>query len=1050
MYSVSVWKLTLIIVVLVFSALYLIPTPENLYNPLYGNLSLWMQEKLPKFEATDENALKVSLQDVVYPEGINFQDATTELKEILQRRLEANGFAEAVDYQFDTTEERDFLVNFLSPKSKADLEKVLEGLHLHGSIPTIARRLIPDNRLKLGLDLRGGVHLVLEVDLEESKVELLKGRSSSVPERLRADKIHCREAEPVLEENALNVIVGIPKRLSDPNERAEYLRKAQDNLKDLDFFNAPQEINRTDTEVTYQIRLDESGLEQYSEQAIDQVMVVLRNRIDAFGVAEPSIRREANRPRIIVELPGAKDSSKPLQIVKTMGRLEFKLVEKSPTGAIAWTGSANTPPPDDMPEGTEIRYHNDDGTALANSWYVVQSPVLLSGDRIRNARETQGNTSFEIVVSMGFDSQGSRKFGELTSNHVGELLAILLDGKVQSAPRINEPILGGNAQISGDFTFEEAQYLANILKAGAFPVGVKIAEERTVGPTLGQEAIDDGIRAAVIGMAVVLIFMLIYYRFSGIVAIIALAFNLLIILGALAGFGAALTLPGLAGLVLTIGIAVDANVLIFERIREELRTGKTVWSAIETGYQKAFWTILDANVTTLAVAAVLYHFGTGPIKGFAVTLGIGIFASMFTAIVVTREIYGWVLGSREVRKLSIGQEVIRDTTIGFLGKSRMGFLVSSILIIIGLVSLVLHNGPNFGIDFRGGVKTYAKFNRVVTQPELSAKLMELGYERSKIQVDASKQEASIDIGYQQEFDSQRVVAPLIADPGDATAGSVQVSSTQERVHVFRPGDVIQLVEGEHRLRNEIREIVEGEDTITFVLANEVGSDLTQAAEVQIQASVGQILTDALLQGEGDWQAMPRAVSVNEVGPSVGKDLKWAALWSVLWSIVILLLYISWRFEFRFAIGAIAALVHDVLITLGIFSVFVREINLPTVAAFLTIIGYSLNDTIVVFDRIRENSTLLRGADFAEIINRSINQSLSRTVVTSLTTLFVVLVIFLQTSAGQEINTFALALIVGVIVGTYSSIFIACPIIYLWHLRSRNVEIQEAQDALHSS
>ena len=1045
MYSVSVWKLTLIIVVLVFSALYLIPTPENLYNPLYGNLSLWMQEKLPKFEATDENALKVSLQSVVYPEGINFQDATTELKEILQRRLEANGFAEAVDYQFDTTEERDFLVNFLSPKSKADLEKVLEGLHLHGSIPTIARRLIPDNRLKLGLDLRGGVHLVLEVDLEESKVELLKGRSSSIPERLRADKIHCREAEPVLEENALNVIVGIPKRLSEPNERAEYLKKAQDNLKDLDFFNAPQEINRTDTEITYQIRLDESGLEQYSEQAIDQVMVVLRNRIDAFGVAEPSIRREANRPRIIVELPGAKDSSKPLQIVKTMGRLEFKLVEKSPTGAIAWTGSANTPPPDDMPEGTEIRYHNDDGTTLANSWYVVQSPVLLSGDRIRNARETQGNTSFEIVVSMGFDSQGSRKFGELTSNHVGELLAILLDGKVQSAPRINEPILGGNAQISGDFTFEEAQYLANILKAGAFPVGVKIAEERTVGPTLGQEAIDDGVRAAVIGMTVVLIFMLIYYRFSGIVAIIALAFNLLIILGALAGFGAALTLPGLAGLVLTIGIAVDANVLIFERIREELRTGKTVWSAIETGYQKAFWTILDANVTTLAVAAVLYHFGTGPIKGFAVTLGIGIFASMFTAIVVTREIYGWVLGSREIRKLSIGQEVIRDTTIGFLGKSRMGFLVSSILIIVGLVSLVLHNGPNFGIDFRGGVKTYAKFNRVVTQPELSAKLTELGYERSKIQVDASKQEASIDIGYQQEFDSQRVVAPLIADPGDATAGSVQVSSTQERVHVFRPGDVIQLIEGEHRLRNEIREIVEGEDTITFVLANEVGSDLTQAAEVQIQASVGQILTDALLQGEGDWQAMPRAVSVNEVGPSVGKDLKWAALWSVLWSIVILLLYISWRFEFRFAIGAIAALVHDVLITLGIFSVFVREINLPTVAAFLTIIGYSLNDTIVVFDRIRENSTLLRGSDFAEIINRSINQSLSRTVVTSLTTLFVVLVIFLQTSAGQEINTFALALIVGVIVGTYSSIFIASPIIHLWHLKTRNVEVQEAQE-----
>ena len=1042
MYSVSVWKLILIIVVLVFSALYLIPTPGNLYNPLYGNLSLWMQEKLPKFEATDENSLKVSLQTVEYPEGINFQDTTTELEEILVRRLEANGFEEEVDYQFDTTEERDFLVNFLSPKSKADIEKILENLHLYGSIPTIVRRLIPDNRLKLGLDLRGGVHLVLEVDLEESKVELLKGRASSIPERLRADKIHCRVAEPVLEENALNVVVGIPKRLSDPSEQAEYLKKAQDNLQDLEFFDAPQEINRTGAEVTYQIRLDESGLKRYSEQAIDQVMVVLRNRIDAFGVAEPSIRREANRPRIIVELPGAKDSSKPLQIVKTMGRLEFKLVEKSPTGVIAWSGSADTPPPDDIPEGTEIRYHNDDGTTLANSWYVVRSPVLLSGDRIRNARETQGSTSFEIVVSMSFDSQGSRKFGELTTNHVGELLAILLDGKIQSAPRINEPILGGNAQISGDFTFEEAQYLANILKAGAFPVGVKIAEERTVGPTLGQEAIDDGIRAAVIGMGVVLIFMLIYYRFAGLVAIVALAFNMLIILGSLAGFGAALTLPGLAGLVLTIGMAVDANVLIFERIREELRTGKTVWSAIQTGYQKAFWTILDANVTTLAVAAVLYHFGTGPIKGFAITLGIGIFASMFTAIVVTREIYGWVLGGRNVERLSIGREVIRNTTIGFLSRSRMGFVVSTILIIIGIVSLVLHNGPNFGIDFRGGVKTYAKFNRVVTQPELSAKLTELGYERSKIQVDAAKQEASIDIGYSKEFESQRVVVPLIADPGDATARSIQVSAAQEKVR-FQPGDAIQLIEGEHRLRNEISEVIEGEDTVTFVLADEIGSDLTQAAQIQVQASVGQILSSALLQGDGDWKAVPRAVSVNEVGPSVGKDLKWAALLSVVWSIVILLFYISWRFEFRFAIGAIAALIHDVLITLGVFSVFVKEINLPTVAAFLTIIGYSLNDTIVVFDRIRENSTLLKGTDFAEVINRSINQSLSRTVVTSLTTLFVVLVIFLQTAAGQEINTFALALIVGVIVGTYSSVFIASPIIYLWHLRSRNIEVQES-------
>jgi preprotein translocase subunit SecD len=253
---------------------------------------------------------------------------------------------------------------------------------------------------------------------------------------------------------------------------------------------------------------------------------------------------------------------------------------------------------------------------------------------------------------MSFDSVGRRKFAQVTGDHIGEHLAILLDSKVQSAPVIQDQIIG-NAIIQGNFTYEEASYLSNILKAGAFPVGVQIAEERTVGPTLGQESIDDGVLAALIGLGGVLIFMVIYYRFSGIIAIVALVFNMLIILGALAGFGAALTLPGIAGLVLTIGMSVDANVLVFERIREELRTGKTVWTAITSGYQRAFITILDANLTTFFTALVLYHFGTGPIKGFAVTLGIGILASLFTAIVVTREIYGLTIGNRDVQKLSI-------------------------------------------------------------------------------------------------------------------------------------------------------------------------------------------------------------------------------------------------------------------------------------------------------------------------------------------------------------------------------------------------------------
>ncbi len=355
-------------------------------------------------------------------------------------------------------------------------------------------------------------------------------------------------------------------------------------------------------------------------------------------------------------------------------------------------------------------------------------------------------------------------------------------------------------------------------------------------------------------------------------------------------------------------------------------------------------------------------------------------------------------------------------------------------IVIGLVFLGIHQGPNFGIDFRGGVKIQAKFNRAVTEAELQAKLTQIGYEQAKIQIDEGKNEASISMGFRPEFQDQLIDIPIIADPGDATATTLQVRKTAPKAHLLGIGETIQLVDGTSQQRNEIvglKDSAEG-DAIELTFANAFGVDLSENATVQIQASVGRILTDALLEGGNDWQALVGGVNVSEVGPSVGSDLKWAALWSVIWSIVILLVYISWRFEFRFAIGAIAALVHDVLITLGVFAVLSKEINLPTVAAFLTIIGYSLNDTIVVFDRIRENSQTLRGTDYITVINRSINQSLSRTVITSLTTLFVVLVIFFLSSAGEEINTFALALIVGVMVGTYSSVFVASPILYLWN------------------
>ena len=304
-------------------------------------------------------------------------------------------------------------------------------------------------------------------------------------------------------------------------------------------------------------------------------------------------------------------------------------------------------------------------------------------------------------------------------------------------------------------------------------------------------------------------------------------------------------------------------------------------------------------------------------------------------------------------------EFLRNANFDFISKYRKGFLFSGILIVIGLIFLGINGGPNFGIDFRGGVKIQAKFNRAVTEVELKEKLESLGFGRAKTQINAEKQEAAISLGHSADFDTQ----------------------------------------------------------------------------------AGRRISEGLIEGNADWHALPQGVNVSAVGPSVGRDLKWSALWSVLSAIAILLAYISWRFEFRFAIGAIAALIHDVLITLGIFAVFAKEINLPTVAAFLTIIGYSLNDTIVVFDRIRENTQTLKGIEYSETLNRSINQSLSRTVVTSLTTFFVVLVIFFLSSSGEEINTFALALIVGVIIGTYSSIFVASPILHLWNLKSRQNSAQ---------
>lgn len=640
MFRINKWRLALIAAVLLFSLLYILPTPSSVYGPLYGYFEVWMQREIPRPTITEDGAIRFDLSNSRLPAGVDFHEAVDKIWRVVKSRLEALGIQEE-KISYTTTEKKEVLIR-VEGKTKEEMEELLPRLHLYGRIPLSLRPLLPDKRLNLGLDLKGGVYLVLELDMDETKRALLQERKLQLREQLRSERILAKSIEIKEDQDALLVSVVIPPRVAAGEERRGYLKNAEKILNDLPFFDPPRRISESKDEVVYLVKLSQDGLKKYSEDAIDRVLDVLRNRVDAFGVAEPSIRRVPNQPRVIVQLPGAKDSSQALNVVKTMGRLEFKLVAEK--GGAPWMGSANVPPPEKVPDDCEIRF------SPSGDWYVLKKETLLTGDRIRSAGVRQ--QGFGYVVTIAFDRAGQRRFADITGNNVGKHLAILLDGKVQTAPVIREKI-SGNAQIEGNFTAQEATDLARILRAGAFPVGVRVGEERTVGPMLGRESIRNGLKAAAVGMALVVAFMIFYYKLSGLIAVIAVLMDMILILAALAGFGATLTLPGLAGLVLTIGMAVDANVLIFERIREELRIGKTPRSAVDSGYRRTLWTILDANITTLLTAIVLYQFGTGPIKGFAVTLSLGIIASMFTALVVTREMYNIIYHRRTVKALSI-------------------------------------------------------------------------------------------------------------------------------------------------------------------------------------------------------------------------------------------------------------------------------------------------------------------------------------------------------------------------------------------------------------
>jgi len=697
------------------------------------------------------------------------------------------------------------------------------------------------------------------------------------------------------------------------------------------------------------------GDKQITKGMLEQAVEVIRKRIDTFGVSEPIIS-PVGSDRILVQIPGL-DTAKIQEArdqLSRVAKLEFRLVYPDNGEKLRAIDEGK----DVIPPEYRIDTHklaaeggsmtNEFGETVAGSKekpkeerLLVKKKADLSGDRVSSAGASYEKDGW--VVHLRFDPEGAKKFGDITAAHVHHRFAIVLDGVIQSAPVIQDAIYGGDAQITGRFTEEEARGLASVLE-NPLQTPVSIEEERSISPTLGLDSIRASILAGLVGLVITLICVAIYYKIPGLVANLALIINLILLVGALTMFHFVLTLPGIAGIILTIGLSVDANVLIYERLREEMALGKSLKVALNTAYEKAFSSIFDANVTTLITAAILFWKATGPVKGFAISLTLGILASLFTALIVGRSCLGWLVDTGRLKRISM-LHLISSKNINFLGKGFIACMISLALLLAGATAFYIRGEKNFGVDFRGG--------DLIT---LSAP-------------------GKIDIGQ-----VRNALKPI----GFADA-SIQ-ESTQG-----------------------------GKSYIT------IRTPLNTSDRVEKQ--IMQTLPSAGFNVEGS----------ERVGALVGGELAKSSLIALGLGILGILIFVTFRFELSFAVGAIVALLHDVLMTVGMFALFGRELTLTMVGAVLTIAGYSINDTIVVYDRIREGLASGRRGTIEEIMNSSINQTLSRTILTSTVTLIPIFCLFLF--GGAVLRDFSLAIIIGVVVGTYSSIFIASPIV-LWWSRAR--------------
>ena len=901
-----------------------------------------------------------------------------------------------------------------------------------GDIPVLLYSSYNDAKqkeLNQGLDLKGGINVILQISIKD----LLKG----------------------LAENSIN------EKFIQSLEDADELQKQSGQTYLESFFEAfdsnidetrltSPEIfgNRTlSAEVTFETSDDDmkSILRSKIDESIISAFEVLRKRIDKFGVTQPNIQRLGTSGRILIELPGAKDIDRIQNLLQSTAQLEFwETFKNDDFGSFLISANeylasietnnelseSNESDIDDLLSEVEqssdsIRNSSNPLLSLVRTFSYQGGPILarflprdqeqvdsyLSMSEIRKLLprdyrytkflwgkvDEDGLTSLYAIksnrddlpplsggvvvdasqsydavgnpaVSMQMNAQGARVWENLTdiAYKQNSNIAIVLDDIVYSAPGVTRgAISGGRSEITGDFDLNEAIDLANVLRAGKLPASATIIQSEVVGPSLGQEAIDSGVYSFLIALSFVLIWMIFYYGPSGIFADIALILNIVLIFGILAGLGAVLTLPGIAGIVLTIGISVDANVLIFERVREELRKEKGLKQSINDGFNNALSSILDANITTGLTALVLYIFGTGPIKGFATTLLIGIATSLFTAIFITR----LLIDNRvfNTGKLSFStkstKNLFSNLKIKFLGKRKATYVISSILVLISLSSL-LFQGLNQGVDFLGGRSYIVRFDKEVKSTDIESTL-------------------------NNAFGSAEV----------KTFGAANQLKITTKYKVDQEG-----LEVDNEIKNILFENLNSNYTIP-------------------------ISFDQFLAGE-EFGIM----SSIKVGPTIADDIKQNSVWAILGSLIIVFFYILLRFQkWQFSLGAVSAVFHDVLIVLGIFSLtykimpFNMEINQAFIAALLTVIGYSLNDTVVVFDRIREFFRIHSSWDSETTVNTALNSTLSRTLNTSLTTLIVLIAIFIF--GGESIRGFMFALIIGVMVGTYSSVFIATPIMF---------------------